>query len=81
MNFRKLRCEHGYTGQYGRQAALKSITARSLAATLFTATQFTTGQAGLTANDPLNKATELNEGLPIRDHSKTITMGASMEVL
>jgi hypothetical protein len=56
---------NGYTGQYGRQAGAQIDYSTKSGGNTFhgDAVYNWTGRA-LTANDPLNKATELNEGLP-----------------
>jgi hypothetical protein len=56
---------NGYTGQYGRQAGAQIDYSTKSGGNTFhgDAVYNWTGRA-LTANDPLNKATELSEGLP-----------------
>src|SRR5580698_8968420 len=56
---------NGYTGQYGRQSGAQIDYSTKSGSNAFhgDAVYNWTGRA-LTANDPLNKATELNEGLP-----------------
>jgi len=56
---------NGYTGQYGRQAGAQIDYSTKSGGNTFhgDAVYNWTGRA-LTANDPLNKATELNQGLP-----------------